>query len=107
MTQDIAAHDHAQPDYLKIWIALMVLMAISVGLSFLPLAQTTTTVLIMMLSTVKAVLVILYFMHVRYERILIGMLVATPLILFGVLIGGLLPDFVLGAWPADPYFPAP
>jgi caa(3)-type oxidase subunit IV len=42
----------------------------------------------------KAILVALYFMHLKGERVLILALVMMPLMLFIILLVALLPDFV-------------
>jgi cytochrome c oxidase subunit 4 len=51
---------------LLVWVALMALMALTAGLSRLDLGP-WSTVVAMAIAVIKALLVILFFMHVRYE----------------------------------------
>jgi cytochrome c oxidase subunit 4 len=52
--------------YYKIFAALIVLALATTGISFLDLGV-FNTVVAMAIATVKAVLVVLFFMHVRYQ----------------------------------------
>ena len=51
--------------YYGIWIALMVLTVVTAGVSFIDLGP-FNTVVCLLIASVKAVLVILFFMHVKY-----------------------------------------
>jgi len=52
--------------YLFTWLALMALMALTAGLSQVDLGV-MNTVVALCIAVVKALLVILFFMHVKYE----------------------------------------
>ena len=52
--------------YLWIWLALMGLMALTAGLSQVDLGV-MNTVVALCIAVAKALLVILFFMHVKYE----------------------------------------
>lgn len=52
--------------YVVIFIALLVLALLTTGIAFLDLGR-LNTILAMTIAIVKAVLVILFFMHVKYE----------------------------------------
>lgn len=52
--------------YFLIFAALLVLLAVTVGVAFLSLGRWAPLVA-MMIAVAKAVLIVLYFMHVRYE----------------------------------------
>jgi cytochrome c oxidase subunit 4 len=56
-------HSH-QPLYIKIFIALMVLLVATVGAAFLPLGQ-MNVVVALAIAMVKAALILLFFMHFR------------------------------------------
>ena len=62
----MAEHVVSRKTYLWVWIALMVLMAATAGLSRIDLGE-WSTLLALAIAVVKALLVILFFMHVRYE----------------------------------------
>ncbi len=51
--------------YYAIWIALMVLTVITAAVSFVDLGP-LNTVVALLIATFKALLVVLFFMHVKY-----------------------------------------
>jgi cytochrome c oxidase subunit IV len=59
--------EHVMPSrqYYIIWIILLVLTGVTAGVSFIDLGQ-FNTVVALAIATFKAVLVVLFFMHVRY-----------------------------------------
>ncbi len=59
-------HIVPQKTYILVWVALMALMVLTAGLSRIYLGE-WNTVIALSIGTVKALLVILFFMHVRYE----------------------------------------
>jgi len=76
---------HATPaTYLWIWVWLAALMLVSVFLSeanILPVAKGAVVLLVLGLSTVKALLVALYYMHLKFERFVLAFVAAFPLML--------------------------
>jgi cytochrome c oxidase subunit IV len=62
----MAEHVVSRKTYLVIWVALMALMILTAGLSRIDLGE-WSTVVAMTIAVIKALLVILFFMHVRYE----------------------------------------
>lgn len=71
-------HAHVVPysTFIKIWAALIVLTGVTVGAALLDLGHLAFFTAIVV-ATVKATLVTLYFMHIRFERrIFAGMLIA-------------------------------
>ncbi len=53
--------------YVLVWIALMILTAVTAAVSFVNLGQWSAPVAMAIAST-KALLVALFFMHLRYEH---------------------------------------
>lgn len=86
----IGARTH--PNYVLVWYWLLGLALASVLVSALPLSHTFTVVLVFAAATVKALLVALYYMHLRFERGLMYALVLVPLALFGILLLVLFPE---------------
>lgn len=89
----VRATKHTQ--YITVWCWLLGLALGSVLCSLLPLPQTVIVGLIFVAATVKAVLVTRYYMHLKYEHLLICTLVLVPLGLFASLLLVLFPDI---AW---------
>ena len=62
----MAEHVVSRKTYIVVWIALMALMILTAGLSRIDLGE-WSTVVALAIAAIKALLVILFFMHVRYE----------------------------------------
>lgn len=62
----MAEHVVSRKTYIVVWGALMVLMILTAGLSRINLGE-WSTVVALAIAAIKALLVILFFMHVRYE----------------------------------------
>jgi cytochrome c oxidase subunit IV len=78
--------------YIHIFIWLTVLTAIEVGLVFAHLNRFVLITLLCALAIVKAALVAMFFMHLRFERKTLALVVSVPLLLAAILIIGLMPD---------------
>lgn len=63
----MSEHIVPQKTYWLVWVALMVLMVLTAFLSKVPLGAYNTPVALA-IAVVKAVLVVLFFMHVKYEN---------------------------------------
>ncbi len=71
--------------YLWIWFWLLTLTAVEVFLAYKQVPLGTMLVLLMVLSTVKAALIIAYFMHLRYELGSLAVTLIPPLVICIVL----------------------
>jgi cytochrome c oxidase subunit 4 len=78
--------------YFQIFVVLTVLTAIEVGLALSHLQRFVMITLLCALAIVKAALVAMYFMHLKFERKTLALVVLTPIVLAGILIIGLMPD---------------
>ncbi len=85
---------HQEPDYMKIFFALTVLTAVEVGIIYLPIGKLAIAIALILLALGKAALVALYFMHLRFEKVGVGIIALTPLFLCTLLIFSLLPDLL-------------
>lgn len=74
--------------YFKVGAALLVLTGVTVGVSYIDWGSTLINVIIALaIATVKASLVILYFMHLKYEgKMVWGYGIMYPLVLFAIMI---------------------
>lgn len=89
--------EQTHPNYLAIWYWLVGLALVSVLVSALPLPHGLILVMIFAAAVVKALLVALYYMHLRFEQLLITSLVLVPLAFFLILLLVLFPDIALHA----------
>lgn len=93
-TEERAHQDEkAHPPYMLIWGVLAVLMLAKVGVSFLGLAQWMAIALLVVISLVSALLVALYYMHLRFEPKRLWVLAFVPIPLIAILILIVMRDF--------------
>ena len=74
-----AAPKHAHPPYPGIWFALAALTALELTVAFLPWGKLTLILILIGLAVWKALLVALYYMHLRWEKGRLRLLAAAPL----------------------------
>ena len=84
--------NHQEPNYMHVFYALTVLTAVEIGVVFLPIAKMIIAIMLVLLALAKAVMVAMYFMHLKFEKRTLGIIALTPLILCTLLIFSLLPD---------------
>ena len=70
---------HAHPSYIMIWVVLAVLTGLELTVAFLPWAKRTLILLLIAMALYKALLVALYYMHLRFERRRLRILAFAPL----------------------------
>jgi cytochrome c oxidase subunit 4 len=70
---------HAHPNYVGIFVGLALLTGLELTVAFLPWPKRTLIVMLIGLALWKALLVALYFMHLRFERPRLRLLAAAPL----------------------------
>ncbi len=84
------AHEETHPsalEYVQIGVILAIITAVEVGLYYLDLDFTLLVTLLLMLSVVKFGMVVLWFMHLKFDASLFAILFAGGLALtFGVFI---------------------
>ena len=77
--------------YVAVWGALIVLTGVTVLVSYVHLGM-MNVVVALIIASVKASLVALYFMHLRYERRLVWGFALTPIFFLVLIIAGTLSD---------------
>lgn len=95
--------EHVTPvrTYLLVAIALVVLTAMTIAASFMPLGPLHAPVALA-LATAKALLVVLYFMNVRRSGPITRIVIIVALFWFGILIVGVLDDYLTRTWLSVP-----
>ncbi len=85
---------HVSPKslYYSIFGALMVLTAITVFAAFVNLGALNAPIALA-IATIKATLVVLFFMHVKYSSRLTKLVVATSLFFLAILLGEMMMDY--------------
>lgn len=91
---DPATHvEKPHANYMMVFVALAVLTAIELGVAFIGLSRRMTIFALILLAVWKAMLVALYYMHLRYEPKRIHMLVLAPVPLAIILVVAVLTEF--------------
>ena len=88
--------DHVTPirDYLLVFLALMVLTAITVAVAFVDLGGAWNDVVALSIAVLKATLVVLIFMNVRYSARLSKITVFSGIVWLIILFGLTLSDYM-------------
>ena len=92
-------HHHVVPPrtYLTILLALLVFTGLTVWVSFIDLGP-FNPILALAIAATKMILVVLFFMHVKYSTKLTKLTVGAGLFTFLVLVGMPLSDYWTRAW---------
>jgi len=85
--------DKAHPPYMMIWGVLAVLMFAKVGVSLVGMPQWLSITLLVTISLVSALLVALYYMHLKFEQKRVWVLAAIPIPLIIILILVVIQEF--------------
>ena len=87
--------------YIMIFLALLVGTALTVLAAFYDFPWRLNTVVALTIATVKATLVVLYFMHVRYSARLIWVIVAAALFWMGIMFALTFGDYNTRRWDSN------
>lgn len=82
------------PNYIGVFIGLAVLTAIELAVAFLPWPKRTIILLLIFFAVWKALMVALYFMHLRFEGNRLRFLVIAPLPLAVILVATVITEYV-------------
>jgi len=82
------------PNYIAVFIGLAVLTAIELMVAFLPWSKRMIIVLLIFLAVWKALMVALYFMHLRYESNRLRILAIAPLPLAVIMVTAVITEYV-------------
>ena len=81
------------PPYIGIFFVLAALTIVELGVAFLPWPKLTLILLLLLLAVWKAVLVALYYMHLRFEPNRLRILAIAPLPLAVILVVAVIQEF--------------
>src|SRR5260370_8139020 len=78
---------HVRPNYMRIWLYLFVMTIAEVTLAFeLPVGRNMKLILLLILAIWKALLVALFFMHLKFERWRLRLIFIFPFPLAAILV---------------------
>jgi cytochrome c oxidase subunit IV len=84
--------------YVAIFLALMVGTTLTVFAAFYDFPWQLNTIIALTIASIKATLVVLYFMHVRYSPRLVWVIVASALFWLGILFALTFSDYLTRDW---------
>lgn len=85
--------EHANPRYILIWVILIALTLAELGYAFLDLPKVVLAVGLIFMAVWKAVMVAMYYMHLRYEPARLWILAISPLPLAVILVLAVITEF--------------
>ncbi|MEP6706812.1 MAG: cytochrome C oxidase subunit IV family protein [Pyrinomonadaceae bacterium] len=94
----MSEHIVSRKVYFAIFGALMVGTAATVMVAFVDLGGQFNTVAALTIAVIKATLVVLYFMHVRYSSRLTWVIVGSGLFWLGIMFALTLSDYLTRGW---------
>ena len=96
--QQTQEHAHPQPlEYVKIAVILSVITALEVAVYYIPSLRQPLVPILLVLSATKFGLVVLWFMHLKFDSRLFSAIFLGGLLLAGVVLIALLLLFVVPA----------
>jgi cytochrome c oxidase subunit IV len=90
-----AEHAHAggaSKENIIVWGGLLALTAVEVFLAYIHINQVMMLIILMLLSIVKAALIVAYFMHLKFERLSLVLTIVPTLIVLFCLFAIFFPD---------------
>jgi cytochrome c oxidase subunit 4 len=99
--QEYIEHHVPKNVYFVVFGALMVLTAATVGIAFVDLGR-LNVVVALAVAVLKAALVVLFFMHVKYSSRLVQLVVISSLVWLVILFGVTLTDYLTRGWLMAP-----
>jgi cytochrome c oxidase subunit 4 len=90
--EQVAHRPH--PNYIGVFIGLAVLTAVELTVAFLPWGKRTIILLLIFLAVWKALMVALYFMHLRFEPNRLRILAIAPLPLAVIMVMAVITEYV-------------
>jgi cytochrome c oxidase subunit IV len=97
----MSGHVSPKSTYYAIFGALMVLTGVTIAVAFVPLGALNFPVAIS-IAILKATLVVLFFMHVKYSSRLTKMIVGMALFFLFIMFGLMLTDYLSRGWYTSP-----
>lgn len=79
-------HEGGYKGYVITWVWLLVITMLEIAVVLVGLPKALLASLLLLMSLMKAALIIAYFMHLRYERVAFIYTVVAPMIVLAVVL---------------------
>ena len=93
MTQAPTKH---HPNYMAVFWVLLIFTLLEVGVTYLPVPRFPMAIILVGLAMTKALLVAMYYMHLKFEKKLLVLIAVSPLLTAIILTAALIPDIGMG-----------
>jgi cytochrome c oxidase subunit 4 len=97
----MSGHVSSVKAYVGIFLTLMILTAVTIAVAYVNLGQ-LNKVVALTIASVKATLVVLYFMHVKYASRLTKLVIVTGFFFLAILLGEMMIDYSSRTWVNPP-----
>ena len=99
LPEEHSATEHVSlATYLIVFAALMVLLVITVAVAFYVHAGNLNLLIALVIATIKAALVVLFFMHVKYASRLTKIFVVAAFLWLAIMFGFTFADYLTRDW---------
>jgi cytochrome c oxidase subunit 4 len=99
LPEEHSATEHVSlATYLIVFAALMVLLVVTVAVAFFVHAGDLNLIIALVIATIKAALVVLFFMHVKYASRLTKIFVCAAFLWLAILFALTFADYVTRGW---------
>jgi len=79
--------------YFFVWAALLLLTGVTVGVSYVNM-KNVVVLTAMLIASAKSMLVLLYFMHIRFEKPMFSVMILAAMLTYGIFIALTFVDYV-------------
>lgn len=86
MSQALTELEHKEPNYALIFWSLLILTIIEISVATMPFRKGFIILALVFFALIKASLVALFYMHLKFEKLLIYIIFAIPFILSFILV---------------------
>lgn len=87
-------HSHEHPKYMLIWLYLAILTILEVLVAFLAIPKWMIVVSLLIMAVWKALLVALYYMHLKFEPNRLRLVALAPLPAVAIMIIAIMMEYV-------------
>ncbi|WP_419941728.1 cytochrome C oxidase subunit IV family protein [Candidatus Palauibacter sp.] len=87
-------HGHEHPRYMLIWLYLFILTVLEVFVAFLGISKWMIVVSLLIMAVWKALLVALYYMHLKFEPNRLRLVALAPLPAVAIMIIAIMMEYV-------------
>ena len=87
------AKGHSHPNYWGVWLMLLILTLFELGVAFLPWSKEILILLLLGMAVWKALLVAMYFMHLKWEGNRMRIFAIAPLPLTVIIVIAVITEF--------------